>query len=120
MDGGLCIVQETGSKTIPKKKKCKKAKWLSEGALQIAVRREVKSKGEKERYTHLSEEFQRIARRDKKAFLSDQCKEIEENNRMGKTRDLFKKIRDTKGTFHAKDGLNKGQKWYGPDRSRRY
>ena len=84
------IVQETGSKTIPKKKKCKKAKWLSEEALQIAVkRREVKSKGEKERYTHLNAEFQRIARRDKKAFLSDQCKEIEENNRMGKTRDLL-------------------------------
>ena len=97
------IVQETGIKTIPKKKKCKKAKWLSEEALQIAVkRREVKRKGEKERYTHLNAEFQRIARRDKKAFLSNQCKEIEENNRMGKTRDLFKKIRDTKGTFHAK------------------
>ena len=88
-----------------KKKKCKKAKWLSEEALQIAVkRREAKSKGEKERYTHLNTEFHRIARRDKKAFLSDQCKEIEENNRMGKTRDLFKKIRDTKGTFHAKMG----------------
>ena len=87
------------------KKKCRKAKWLSEEALQIAVkRREVKSKGEKERYTHLNAEFQRIARRDKKAFLGDQCKEIEENNRMGKTRDLFKKIRDTKGTFHAKMG----------------
>ena len=97
------IVQETGIKTIPMEKKCKKAKWLSEGALQIAVkRREAKSKGEKERYKHLNAEFQRIARRDKKAFLSDQCKEIEENNRMGKTRDLFKKIRDTKGTFHAK------------------
>ena len=91
-----------GIKTIPKKKKCKKAKWLSEEALQIAVkRREVKSKGEKERYTHLNAEFQRIARRDKKAFLRDQCKEIEENNRIGKTRDLFKKIRDIKGTFHA-------------------
>ena len=99
------IVQETGIKTIPKKKKCKKAKWLSEGALQIAVkRREVKSKGEKERYKHLNAEFQRIARRAKKAFLSDQCKEIEENNRMGKNRDLFKKIRDTKGLFHAKMG----------------
>ena len=96
-------VQETGSKTIPKKKKCKKAKWLSEEALQIAVkRREAKSKEAKERHTHLNAEFQRIARRDKKAFLRDQCKEIEENNRMGKTRDLFKKIRDTKGTFHAK------------------
>ena len=99
------IVQETGIKTIPKKKKCKKAKWLSEEALKIAVkRREVKSKGEKERHTYLNSEFQRIARRAKKAFLSDQCKEIEEHNRMGKTRDLFKKIRDTKGTFHAKRG----------------
>ena len=92
-------------KTIPKKKKCKKAKWLSEESLQIAeTRREAKGKVEKERYTHLNAEFQRIARRDKKAFLSDQCKEIEENNRMGKIRDLFKKIRDTKGTFHAKMG----------------
>ena len=99
------IVQETGIKTIPKKKKCKNAKWLSEETLQIAVkRRGVKSKGEKERYTHLRAAFQRIARRDKKAFLSDQCKEIEENNRMGKTRDLFRKIRNTKGTFHAKMG----------------
>ena len=97
------IVQEAVIKTIPKKKKCKKAKWLSEEALQIVVkRREVKSKGERERYTHLNAEFQRIARRDKKAFLSDQCKEIEENHRMGKTRNLFKKIRDTKGIFHAK------------------
>ena len=94
------IVQETGSKTIPKKKKCKKGKWLSGEALQIAEkRREVKSKGEKERYTHLNSEFQRIARRDKKAFLSDQCKEIEENNRIGKTRDIFKKTGDIKGTF---------------------
>ena len=102
------IVQETGSKTIPKKKKCKKAKWLSEEALQIAVkRREVKGKGEKERYTRLNAEFQKITRRDKKAFLSDQCKEIEENNRMGKTRDLFKKIRDIKGTFYAKMGTIK-------------
>ena len=99
------IVQKTGSKTIPKKKKCKKAKWLSEEALQIVVKRgEAKSKGEKEKYTHLNAEFQRIARRDKKAFFSDQCKEREGNNRMGKTRDLFKKIRDTKGTFHAKMG----------------
>ena len=99
------IVQETGIKTIPMEKKCKKAKWLSEEALQIAEkRREAKGKGEKELYTHLNAEFQRITRRDKKAFLSDQCKEIEENNRMGKTRDLFKKIRDTKGTFHAKMG----------------
>ena len=99
------IVQETGIKTIPMEKKCKKAKWLSGEALQIAVkRREAKSKGEKERYKHLNAEFQRIARRDKKAFLSDQLKEIEENNRMGKTRDLFKNIGDTKGTFHAKMG----------------
>ena len=99
------IIQETGIKTIPNKMKCKKAKWLSEEALQIAVKRtEVKSKGEKERYKHLNAEFQRTARRDKKAFLSDQCKEIEENNRMGKTRDLLKKIRVTKGTFHAKMG----------------
>ena len=102
------IVQETEARASTKKKKCKKAKWLSEEALQIAVkRREVKSRGEKERYTHLNGEFQRIARRDKKAFLSDQCKEIVENNRMGKTRDLFKKIRDTKGTFHAKMGTIK-------------
>ena len=99
------IVQETGIKTIPKKMKCKKAKRLSEEALQIAVnRREVKSKGEKERYSHLNAEFQRIARRDKKAFLSNQCSEIEENNRMGKTSDLSRKIRDTKGIFHAKMG----------------
>ena len=99
------IVQETGIKTIPMEKKCKKAKWLSGVALQIAVkRREAKSKGEKERYKHLNAEFQRVARRDKKAFFSDQCKEIEENNRMGKTRDHFKKIRDIKGTFHAKIG----------------
>ena len=99
------IVQETGIKAIPMEKKCKKAKWLSGEALQIAVkRREVKSKGEEERYKHLNAEFQIIARRDKKAFLSDQCQEIEENNRIGKTRDLFKKIRDTKGTFHAKMG----------------
>ena len=102
------IVQEAVIKTILKKKKCKKAKGLSDEALQIAEkRREVKSKGEKERYTHLNAEFQRIARRDKKALLSNQCKEIEENNRMGKTRDLFKKIRDTKGKFHAKIS-NKG------------
>ena len=100
-------------------KKCKKAKWLSEEALQIAVkRREAESKGEKERYTHLNAEFQRIARRDKRAFLTDQCKEIAENNRMGKTRDLFKKLGDMKGTFHRKMGT-KGQKWYGPNRSRR-
>ena len=102
------IVQGTGIKTVPKKNKCKNAKWLSEEPLQIPVkRREAKSKGEKERYTHLSAEFQRIARRDKKAFLSDQRKEIEGNNRMGKTRDLVKKIRDTKGTVHAKRGTIK-------------
>ena len=102
------IVQETGIRPSPQKRNAKKAKWLSGEVLQIAVkRREVKSKGEKERYKHLNAEFQRIARRDKKAFLSDQCKETEENNRMGKTRDLFKKIRDTKGTFHAKMGLIK-------------
>ena len=99
------IVQEAGTKIIHMEKKCKKTKWLSEEALQIAVRRrEVKSKGEKERYKHLNAEFQRIVRRDKKAFLSNQCKEIEGKNRMGKTRDLFKKIRDTKGTFCAKMG----------------
>ena len=109
-------VQETGIKTIPMEKKCKKAKWLSEEAFQIAVkRREEKSKGEKERYKHLNAEFQRIERRDKKAFLSNQCKEIEENKRMGRTRDFFKKIRDPKGTFHAqmgsiKDRNGKGQK----------
>ena len=102
------IVQETGIKTIPMEKKCKKAKWLSEEALQISVkRRKAKSKGEKERYTHLNAEFQKIARRDKKAFLSNQCKEIEENNGMGKTRDLFKKIRDIKGIFHEKMDLVK-------------
>ena len=101
-------VQETGIKTITMEKKCKKAKWLSGEALQIAVkRREEKSKGEKERHNHLNAEFQRIARRDKKAFLSNQCKEIEQNNRMRKTRDLFKKIIDTKGIFHAKMGLIK-------------
>ena len=99
------IVQETGIKNIPVEKKCKKAKWLSEKALQIAVkRREAKSKGEKESYKHLNAEFQRIARKDKKAFLSDQRKKIEENNRMGKTGDLFNKIRDIKGTFHAEMG----------------
>ena len=101
------IVQETGIKTIPMEKKCKKAKWLSEETFQISVkRREMKSKGENERYKHLNAEFQKIARRDKKAFLNNQCK-IEKNNRMGKTRDLFKKIRDTKGTFHAKMGTIK-------------
>ena len=105
MEWGCDIVQETGIKTIPMEKKGKKEKWLSEETLQIAVkRREVKSKGEKERYTHLNAEFQRIARWNKKAFHSDQCKEIEKNNRMGKTRYLSMKIRNTKGTFHAKMG----------------
>ena len=99
------IVQETGIKIIPKKKKCRKAKWLSDKALQIAEKiRQAKGKGEKERYTHLNAEFQRIARRDKKAFLNDQCKEIKENNRMRKTRDLIKKTKDTKGIFHVKMG----------------
>ena len=113
------IIQAAMIKTIPNKKKCKKAKWLSEEALQIAEKgREVKGKGEKERYTHSNAEFQRVVRRDKKAFFSDQCKEIEENNRMGKTRDLFEIIRDTKRTFHAKMGSIK--KWYGPNRSRTY
>ena len=99
----MTLYRIQGSRPFPREKKCKKAKWLSEEALQIAVkRREAKSKGGKERYTHLNAEFQRIARRDKKAFLSNQYKEMEENNRMGKTRDIFKKIRDTKGTFHAK------------------
>ena len=115
------IVQETEIKTIPKKKKCKKAKWLSEEALQIVEkRRETKGKGEKERYIHLNAKFQTVARRNKKAFLSDQCKEIEENNRMGKTRDLFKKIKIYQRKFSCKDGNNKGQKWYGPNRSRRH
>ena len=114
------IIQEAVIKSIPKKKKCKKVKWLSEEALQIAEkRRQMKGKGEKERYSHLNAECQRIARRDKKAFLSDQCKEIEGNNRMGKTRDLFKKIRDTKGTFHAKMGSIKDRNCR-PNRSRRY
>ena len=106
-------VQEAGIKTIPKKKKCKKAKWLSEKAYKSLRKREVKGKGEKERYIHLNAEFQRIARRDKKAFLSDQCKEIEEKNRMGKTRDVFKKIRDIKATFHAKMGRIKDRNGMG-------
>ena len=115
------IVQETGIKTIPKEKKCKKARWLSGEALQIAVkRREAKGKGEKERYKHLNAEFQRIARRDQKAFLSNQCKEIQENNKMGKTRDLFNKIRDNQRNISCKEGLDKAQKLYGPKRSRRY
>ena len=113
------IVQETGFKTIPMEKKCKRAKWLSGKALQLAVkRRKAKSKGEKEKYKHLNEEFQRIAKRDK-TFFRDQCKEIEENNRMGKTRDLCKKTR-YQGTISCKDGLDKGQKWSGLNRSRRY
>ena len=115
------IVQEAVIKTIPKKKKCKKPKRLSEEASQIAdKRREAKGKGEEERYTHLNAESQRIARRDKKAFLGDQCKEIEENNRMGKTRDCFKKIRDTMVNFHAKMGTIKDGNGNGPNRSRRY
>ena len=114
------IVQEAVIKTIPKKKKCKKAKCLFDEALQIVEkRRQVKGKGEKERYTHLNAEFQRIARRDKKAFLSNQCKEVEKNRRMRKTRDLFKKIRDTKEIFHAKMGSVKDRN-EGPNRSRRY
>ena len=114
------IVQETGIKTIPMEKKCKKVKWLSGEAFQIAVKkREVKSKGEKERYIHLNAEFQRIARRDKKAFLSNQCKKIEENNRRGKMRSLQENWR-YQGNISCKDGLNKGQKWYGPNRNRRY
>ena len=112
------IVQETGIKPTLKKKKCKNTKLLSEEALQIAVkRRQAKSKGERERCKHLNAEFQRIARRDKKAFLGNQCKEIEDSNKMRRTRDFFKKIR---GTISGKDGHNKGQKWYGPNRSRRY
>ena len=122
------ILQEAGIRTIPKEKKCKTAKWLSEEALQIAQkRREPEGKREKERYTHLNVGLQKKARRDKKAFLSDQCKEIEGNNRMGKTRDLFKKIKRNflireifQGNISCKDGHNKGQKWYGPNRSRRY
>ena len=111
MDRGLDIAQGSGQ-TIPKKKKCKKANWLSEEALQIAEKtREVKVKGEKERYTHLNAEFQRTARRDKKVFLSDQCKEVGGKNRLGKTRDVFKKIRDMKGTFHAKMGSVKDRDW---------
>ena len=114
------IVQETGINTIPKKKKCKKAKWLSGEALQIAVkRREARSKREKERYKHLNAEFRRIARREKKAFLSNQCKEIEENNRMEKARSLQENYR-YQGNISCKNGLNKGQKWYGLNRSRRY
>ena len=117
----MTLYRRQGSRPFPWKRNAKKAKWLSGQALQISVkRREAKSKGEKERYKHLNAEFQRIARRDKKAFFSDQCKEIEEKNRMGKIRDLFKKIRDTKQTFHAKMDTIKVQKWYGPNRSRRY
>ena len=115
------IVQEAVIKTIPKKKKCKKAEWLSEEALQISgKRREDKGKGEKERYTHLNAESQTMARRYRKGFLSDQCKEIEENSRMGKTRNLFKKVRDIRGTFHAKMVTIKDRILYGPNRNRRY
>ena len=115
------IVQETGIKTIPMEKKGKKAKWLSGEALQIALkRRGVKSKGEKERFKYLNAEFQKIARRDIKAFLRDQCKETEENNRIGKTRDLVKKIKRYQGNISCKDGLDKGQKWYVPNRSTTY
>ena len=115
----VTLYRRQGSRPSPWKRNAK-AKWLSEESLQIAVKRgEAKSKGEKERYKHLNAEFQRMARRDKKAFLSDQCKEIEENDRMEKTRDVFKKIRDTKGIFHAKMGSIK-DRWYGPNRSRRY
>ena len=118
--GFMTLYRRQGSRSSPRKRNAKKAKWLSEEALQIAVKRtEVKCKVEKERYIHLKAELQRIARRDKKAFITDQCKEIEENNRMGKARDLFKKIR-YQGKISCKDGLNKGQKWYGPNRSRRY
>ena len=113
------IVQETGIRTIPMEKKCKKAKWLSGEALQMAMKRSEKQR-RKGKYKHLNSEFQRRARRDKKAFFRNQCKETEENNRMGKTRDLFKKIRDSQGNISCKDGLYKRQKWYGPNRSRRY
>ena len=118
----VTLYRRQGSRPSPWKRNAKKqTQKLSGEALQIAVkRREVESKGQNERYNHLNAEFQRIARGDKKAFFSNQCKEIEENNRMGKTRDLFKKIRNTKGIFHAKIGLDEGQKWYGPNRSRRY
>ena len=116
----MTLYRRQGSGPSPRKINAKKAKWLSGEALEIAVkRREVKSKGEKERCKHLNAEFQRIVRRDKKTFLRDQCKDIEENNRMGKTRDLFKKIRD-KGNISCKDGLHKGQKWYGLNKGRRY
>ena len=116
----LCDDQKAVIKTFPKKKKCKKAKWLSEEALQIAVKKKRSDRQrEKERYKYLNAEFQRIARRDKKAFLSDQCKEIEDNNRMGNTRSLQENWR-YQGNISCKDGLDKGQKWYGPNRSRRY
>ena len=119
MHEGHNIIQEVVTKTIPKKKKCKKANWLFEQALQtVEERKEAESKGERERYTKLNVEFQRIVRRDKKAFLNKKCNEIEENNRMGKTRDLFKKIRDNKRTFHAKIGSIKDRN--GPNRSKRY
>ena len=114
-------VHEAMTKTILKQRKCRRAKCLSEVALQRAEeRREAKGKGERERYSQMNAEFQRLARRGKKVFLNEQCKEVEENNRMGKIRDLFKKVRDTRGPFHAKNGLNKGQKWHGLNRSRSY
>ena len=117
----VTLYRRQGSRSPPWKRNAKKAKWLSQEALQIAVKgREAKSKGEKERYTHLNTKFQRIARRDKKAFLSDQCKEIEDNNRIGKTRDLFKKTRDTKGTFHAKMGTIKDRNGMDLTENRRY
>ena len=117
----MTLYRRQGSRPVPRKNRCKKAKWLSGEALQIAVkRREAKGKGEKERYKHLNPELQRIVRRDKKALLSNQRKEIEENNRMGKIRKLFKKIRDTKGTFRANMGTIKDRNLYGPNRSRRY
>ena len=116
----VTLYRRQESRPSPRKRNAKKAKWLSEEALKIVKQRsKAEGKGGKERYAHLNAEFQRIARRDKKAFLSYQCKDIDKNNRMGKTRDLIKKIRDTKGTFYA-NGLDKGQKWYGPKRSRRY
>ena len=121
MDGSLWHCIGDGDQNYPQEKEMQEGKMAVWGGLKIAEkRREVKGKGEKERYTHLNAEFQRIEWRDKKDFLSEQCKEIEENNRMGKTRDLFKKIRDTKGNISCKDGLSKGQKWYGPNGSRRY
>ena len=117
----VMLYRRQRSRPSPRKRNAKKQNGCLRRPYKLAVkRRQAKSKGEKERYTHLKAEFQRTARRDKKAFFREQCKQIEENNTVGNTRDLFKKIRDTKGTFHAKNGLNKGQKWYGPNRSRQY